>query len=118
MQKVGVDNSNPVKTSNKQARGNSSDIFVRYVDSRTKKLTHRPGKILLKKHVNLEKGQKFYLVFCFFCFFFVFTCKNLIHAMFLKFQFHFLHNPGPCRIPDPRATFENQMPTPRASLLS
>ena len=31
MQKVGVDNRNPVKTSNKQARGNPSDIFVRYV---------------------------------------------------------------------------------------
>ena len=114
MQKVGVDNSNPVKTSNKQARGNSSDIFVRYVDSRTKKLTHRPGKILLKKHVNLEKVKNS----TWFLFFFVFSCKNLTHAMFLKFQFHFLHNPGPCRIPYPRATFENQVPTPRASLLS
>ena len=31
MQKVGVDNHNPVKTSNKQARGNSSDFFGRYV---------------------------------------------------------------------------------------
>ena len=30
MQKVGVDNHNPVKTANKQARGNSQ-IFVRYV---------------------------------------------------------------------------------------
>ena len=60
MQKVGVDNHNPVKTSNKQARGNSSDFFVWYqCDSRTIKLTHRPGKILLKKHVNLEKGQNF-----------------------------------------------------------
>ena len=64
-------------------------------DSRTKKLTHRPGKILLKKHVILEKGKKFH------CFFFVFTCKNLIHAIFLKFQFHFPQNPGPCQIPGP-----------------
>ena len=29
MQEVGLDNHNPVKTSNKQARGNSSDFFVR-----------------------------------------------------------------------------------------
>ena len=31
MQEVGVDNHNPVKTSNKQARGNSSDFSVKYV---------------------------------------------------------------------------------------
>ena len=31
MQKVGVDNHDPVKTSNKQAGGNFSDFFVRYV---------------------------------------------------------------------------------------
>ena len=29
MQKVGVDNHNPVKTSNKQARDNSSDVFCK-----------------------------------------------------------------------------------------
>ena len=31
MQKVSVDNHNPVKTSNKQAKGNSSEFFERYV---------------------------------------------------------------------------------------
>ena len=67
MQKVSVDNRNPVKTSNKQARGTSSDFFVRYVwQLRTEKSTHRPGKILLRKHVNLEKGKIFCLfLFCF-----------------------------------------------------
>ena len=43
MQKVGVDNHNPVKTSNKQARRNSSDFLKGMWNSRTKKLTHRPG---------------------------------------------------------------------------
>ena len=80
-------------------------------DSRTKELTHRPGKILLRKHLNLEKGQKFNL-------FFVFTCKNLIHAIFLKFHSHFPQNPGPCRNPGPRATFKRQIPTPRENFLS
>ena len=77
-------------------------------DSRTKKLTHRPGKIPLTKDVKLQK--KIRLVF--FVVVVVFTCKNLIHAMFLKFHFHFSQNPGPCRIPDPRATFKIQIPTP------
>ena len=31
---------------------------------------------------------------------------------FLKFQFHFSQNPGPCRIPGPRATFKSQSQTP------
>ena len=37
MQKVGVNNHYPVKTSNKQAMGNSSDFLQGMCDSRTKK---------------------------------------------------------------------------------
>ena len=83
MQKVGVGNHNPVKTSNKQARGNSSYFCKVYVTAEPKKLTDRGGKILLRKHVNLKNRQKIHL------FSFVFTCKNLIHAIFLKFHSHF-----------------------------
>ena len=36
MQKVGVDNHNPVKTSNKHARGNSSDFCEVYVTAEPK----------------------------------------------------------------------------------
>ena len=36
MQKVGVDNHNPVKTSNKQTRGNSSDFYKVYVTAEPK----------------------------------------------------------------------------------
>ena len=36
MQKVGVDNYNPVKTSNKQARDNSSDFCKVYVTAEPK----------------------------------------------------------------------------------
>ena len=89
MQNVGVDNHNPVKTSNKQARGNSSDFLEGMCDSRTKQLTHRPGKILSKKHVNFKKGKKFYL------FFFVFTCKNLIHTIFFEVSISFSTNSQP-----------------------
>ena len=38
MQKVGVDNHNPVKTSNKQVRGNSSDFCKVYVTAEPKKI--------------------------------------------------------------------------------
>ena len=77
MQKVDVDNHNPVKTSNKQARGNSSNFFSGMCDSRTKKLTHRPSKIpLKKKHVQCKprKRSKFYLFF--FCSFVCFSLSN------------------------------------------
>ena len=111
--KVGVDNYNPVKTSNINKPGATPQILCKVCDSRTKKLTNRPGKIPLRKHVNLEKGQKFSL------FFFLFSpLKNLIHAIFLKFHFNFPQNPSPCRIPGPWATFKSQIPTPRASFLS
>ena len=74
-------------------------------DSRTKKLTHRPGKISLRKHVNLEKGKKFSL-------FFLFSHVKIDPRYFLKFRFHFPQNPGPCRIPGPRANFKSQISTP------
>ena len=45
-----------------------------------KKLTHRLGKILLKKTSKPRKRLKIYLFALFF--FFVFTCKNLNHAIF------------------------------------
>ena len=48
MQKVHVGNHNPVKNSNKQARGNSSDFLQGMCGSRTKRLTHRLGNVLLK----------------------------------------------------------------------
>ena len=47
-------------------------------DSRTKKLTDRPGKIPLRKHVNPARKVKNSASF------FVFISKNLIHAIFLK----------------------------------
>ena len=100
-------NHNPVKTSNINKPGATPQIFSNECDSRTKKLTHRPRKIPLRKHVNLEKGKKFSLFhFCFH------LLKNLIHAIFLKFHFNFPQNPGPCRIPGPRTTFKSQIPTP------
>ena len=64
--KLGVDNHNPVKTSNINKPGTTPQIFCKVCDGRTKKLTHRPGKNPLRKHVNLKKGQKFSLFF--FCF--------------------------------------------------
>ena len=110
--KVGVDNHNPVKTSNINKPGATAQIFCKVcVIAEPKKLTHRPGKIPLRKHVNLEKGKKFSLFFCF-------TCKNLIHAIFFKFHFHFPQNPSPCRIPSPLASFKSQIPTHWASFLS
>ena len=63
-------------------------------DSRTKKLTHRPAKIPLRKHVNLKTGQKFGL-------FFVFTYKNLIHATFLSLTFIFHKIPVLVEFPAP-----------------
>ena len=95
--KVCVDNHNPVKTSNINKPGATPQIFC---NSRTKKLTHRPGKIRLRKRSKIQ------------LFFFVFTSKNLIHAIFFKFHFHFPQNPGPCRIPGPQATFKSQILTP------
>ena len=44
MQKVGVDNNNPVKIGNKQ-----SDFLYGVSESGTIKLTHKPGKIPLRK---------------------------------------------------------------------
>ena len=36
---------------------------------------------------------------------------STLHAIFWKFHLHFPQNPGPCRIPTPRATFKSQIPT-------
>ena len=70
------------------------------VTAEPKKLTHRPGKISLRKHVNYKKDQKSKVVF-------VFTYKSFIHAIVLRFHFHFPQNPGCCRIPRPWATFKS-----------
>ena len=95
MQKVSVDNHNPVKTSHINKPGATPQNFCEVcVIAEPKKLTHRPAKIPLRKHANLEKGQKFGL-------FFVFTCKNLIHATFLSLTFIFHKIPVLVEFPAP-----------------
>ena len=74
MQKVDVDNDNPVKTSNKQARGNSSDFCKVLCDSRTKKIDRQTRQNPIEKTRKPRKSSKLLLVF--------FTCKNLNHAIF------------------------------------
>ena len=68
-------------------------------DSRTKKLTHTPGKILLKKHVNLEKGQKIYF---FFLLLFFSPVKIRSTLFFCSFNFIFHIIPALVEFPAPR----------------
>ena len=92
--KVGADNHNPVKTSNINRAGATPQIFCKVcVIAEPKKLIHRPGKIPLRKHVNVEKGQN---SDCF-----LFSPVKIDPCYFLKFHFHFPQNPDPYRIPGP-----------------
>ena len=74
------------------------------------KIADGQGKIPLRKHVNLENRQKFYLLF--------FHVQKFDPHYFLKFHFHFSQNLHPCRISGPGATFQSQIPTPRAIFLA
>ena len=84
-------------------------------DSRTRKLTHRPGKIPFRKHVNLEKVKK---SACF-----LFSPVKIWSTLFFEVSLSFstkspsLSNSWPPgnfqkSNPDPRATFKSQIPTP------
>ena len=87
-------------TQSKRQINTSQGQLLRFLqgicDSRTKKLTDRRGKIPLRKHINLENRQNFYL------FFFVLTCKSLIHAIFWSFTFIFHKIPALVEFPAAR----------------
>ena len=55
-----------MKTSNINKPGATPQIFCKVcVIAEPKKLNHRPGKIPLRKQVNLDKGKNSFFVFCF-----------------------------------------------------
>ena len=64
MQKVGVDNHKLTQWKLQiNEPGATPQNFVRYMRQQNQKFTDRRGKIPLRKHVNLENRQKFYLSF-------------------------------------------------------
>ena len=81
-------------------------------DIRTQKLTHRPGQILLKKHVNLEKGQKFYL----FLLGFLFSPVKIWSTLFFEVSISFSTKSRPLSNSRPPGNFQKSNPDPPGKL--